>query len=200
MAKEKKITMKDILNKLSYIFPDDAYVIGNRFVVEGEKSMKRNCAYCAVLLPEKITKVYEEANISKDSVVFYSDIKKAKTQQEYIEVYSKEKIDKKLMDNLNEKIEEFITQPLSHEVWSPFNLSGEQIDDILENTYVKYYLNDDRYIVLSKSLLPMVNKNNITDLSYYQFVSEIDDEKINTVVISFNHEMFQVYMTFKYLM
>ena len=46
----------------------------------------------------------------------------------------------------------------------------------------------------------MVNKNNITDLSYYQFVSEIDDEKINTVVISFNHEMFQVYMTFKYLM
>ena len=34
----KKLTLKDVLNKLSYVFPDDAYIKNNRFVVEGEKS------------------------------------------------------------------------------------------------------------------------------------------------------------------
>lgn len=200
MAKEKSITIKDILNKLSSVFPDDAYIVNNRYVVEGKESEKRNCSYSAVLLPENISKVFRDNGIANTSIIFYSDIKKAKTDDTYVTIYEEKNITKELKEYLHDKIEELINKPSSHEEWKPFDLKMEEIEDILENKNVKYYLNDDKYMILSKSLLPLINKSNFVDLSYYDYRYAMDNEEILTVVISFNHEMFQVFMTFKYLL
>jgi len=202
----KGLTLKDVLNKLSYVFPDDAYIKCNRFVVEGEKSEKRNCSYCAVYLPENIVEILDK-EYSREDIIFLSDIKKAKAslgtkdKDKYITVYNKKEIDEELNKEIESKIDEFINLPLTHDTWQPFDLSGEQIEDILDNKNVKYYLNDDKYIILSKSLLPMINKSSFSDLSYYHFYNVMENkEEINTVVIQFNHEVFQIFMTFKYLL
>lgn len=202
----KKLTLKDVLNKLSYVFPDDAYIKNNRFVVEGEKSEKRNCGYYAVYLPENIVEILDET-YSREDIIFFSDIKKAKASlgtkdmEKYITIYKKDEIRKELEKDIDGKISELINTPLSHEKWIPFDLRGEQIEDILNNKNVKYYLNDDKYIILSKSLLPMINKSSFSDLSFYHFYNMMENkEEINTVVIQFNHEVFQIFLTFKYLL
>ena len=56
----KSMSLRELLTKLSYVFPDDIYIIGNHYVIEGEKSSKRNCGTNTVILTDKVGELLNE--------------------------------------------------------------------------------------------------------------------------------------------
>lgn len=199
MAKKKDISIRELLVKLCNIFPSDMYVIYGRYIIEGPKSKEQNCGYYSACFNEDCVKVFLET-FSKKDIIYFSDTKKAKDELEnYTSIVTEEEKIKEILKDSNT----YIQKLQSIEKWNKFNLSDKEIDDIFEGNEVEIAIDEktDQKMMLSKSLLPLVNKTTFLDLYYHTKRLEMEDDgnEIIQLILSFDHEYFQFYMTYNIL-
>ena len=192
----KSMTLRELFTKLSYIFPDDIYIVGNHYVVEGEKSNKRNCATNAVILSSKSSELLEE-KYKKSDIVCISNIKKGKDD---LDNFSSIITEEEKIKEINTTIKEYIEKNISAERWDSFQVSDEDLENIFNGKEVEYVLECDKKIILSKSILPMITAKTFDELCYRQEEIHIEGEPpITRVVLAFDFPYFQAYLNFNYL-
>lgn len=199
MAKKKDISIRELLVKLCNIFPSDMYIIYGRYIIEGPKSKEQNCGYYSACFNEDCSKVFLET-FSKKDIIYFSDTKKAKDELEkYTSIVTDEEKIKEILKDSNT----YIHKLQSIEKWNKFNLSDKEIEDIFEGNEVEIVIDEktDQKMMLSKSLLPLVNKTTFLDLYYHtkRLEMEDDENEIIQLILSFDHEYFQFYMTYNIL-
>ena len=199
MAKKKDISIRELLVKLCNIFPSDMYIIYGRYIIEGPKSKEQNCGYYSACFNEDCSKVFLET-FSKKDIIYFSDTKKAKDELEkYTSIVTDEEKIKEILKDSNT----YIHKLKKNEKWNKFNLSDKEIEDIFEGNEVEIVIDEktDQKMMLSKSLLPLVNKTTFLDLYYHTKRFEMEDDKneIIQLILSFDHEYFQFYMTYNIL-
>lgn len=200
MAKQKKLTIREILVKLSNIFPSDMYVIHCRYIVEGPKSKEQNCGYYSVYLTEESTNMFQE-HFSKKDIIYFSDVKKAKDElKDYTSIVKEDEKIKEIIEDSNK----YIRDLQSIEKWHRFHISDKEINDIFEGMEVEIQFdkNIDQRMMFSKSLLPLITKTTFSNLYFHSRKLEMDKKEndIIQLIMSFDHEYFQFYMTYNILL
>lgn len=192
----KSMSLRELLTKLSYVFPDDIYIIGNHYVIEGEKSSKRNCGTNTVILTDKVGELLNEKFDKKD-IIHITNIKKGKDDLDHFSsiVKNEEKI-----KEIRTTMQEYIDKNVSAEKWIPFHISEEDIEMIFSGKEVEYQIDENKRIILSKSILPIVTAKTFGELCYRQENIHIEGEPpITRVVLAFDFSYFQIYLNFNYL-
>ena len=196
MAKEMKL--RDLLTKLSYVFPDDCYIYSHKFVLEGEKSAKRNCSSNAVFLSSEAIALLNQT-FTDSKIIFFSNIKKAKDDLDHYISFPK---DEELEEKLKKDLEQLINKNLKAENWKTFDISKEEIEEIFsQGKEFVYEIEEGKEIILSKSILPIVTAKTFSDLLYRYETFCVDEPTVVTwVVLRYDFKFFQYYINFYYLL
>lgn len=192
-----KVTLKDILSKVSNIFKNDIYIYKRRYIVGGAISEARNISrfFCVVNIDllELMDIIPEEPEL-----VYLEDVKKMK-----------EKVGESLVTEINDSTKDEIISFINttiHKVnkvkeWDNFGWSEEDISKIFDNNETFLLFENDKKnpnVLISKSLFPLVTKKNCDKLYYH---TNLPKEKTDLIelIISFDHELFQIYNIITYL-
>ena len=78
----KKDLLRDSLVKLVNIFPNDIYIVHNRYVIAGNKSEENTRGYFFCIFEPDIVKVWKE-KFPDNPVIYIPSVREAKTNGYY---------------------------------------------------------------------------------------------------------------------
>lgn len=196
MAKET--TFRDLLMKISNVYPSDMYLIYNSYVIPGSFSDDdNNGEYLCILTPELkeiCNKIY-----SNEDIVYISNIKNAKDKLEENSSIIKSQITKKeVLDRLNEDLDSY----KKIDSWNTFSLTEKELDDLYtKKIIINLFEDDDKIptVSVSKKLFPLINEKQINEVIYNNTLISNDEDEIRKLTISFDYAFFQLILIYKYM-
>lgn len=197
-----KLTIPELLTKLSNVFKKDMYIIQSLHCIGGDSSESENAGKAIVTLDKDMSDSIKDY-FGDSAVIYFNDIKKAKaafdTEEEYLYIkISMEEKDKKAIFEKRDSLLK-IVQNISD--WKHFNFTDNQLKALFDDSEMILLFSDNPDIpevYITKSLFPLVTRKDITNLYYSAFKTR-NIKNTYTLVTSFDFDYFQVYNIFYYL-
>lgn len=191
--------LKDLLIKISTIFPKDAYIINNMYCIEGPLSKSETAGYYICQLSPEVMNFLKE-KFKRSEIIYLKNIKNAKTDFNEPNVQIVKNEDD--IQSIKKKIKELrsvTTDPKNK--WASFKFTENDLTDLFDECkFITLFENDSVIppIEISKTLLPLITRKNIDCLTYAVQLGNNDDE-LTKLIMDFDHELFHLFMIYEYL-
>ena len=187
-----KDLIKESMTKLVSIFPNDIYIIHNRYVLAGDKSEENTVGYYFCIFDNDVfmewKKVYPD-----NPVLYIKSLRESKISRE-VETIT----DKNTIESLEKKVEMCVNETINVDrQWARFEFSEDDIQKIFTNNESFNLFTDSKEVIISKTIFPLITAKTINNV-YYTF-GDIDSRGLNTLYIQYDHEYFQLNMKYFYL-
>ena len=188
----KKDFAKDLLVKMSKVFPTDVYFVNNRYALPGPISFESNAGiYVCVFNPdmtEALRKLFPE-----NPVLFSSSIKKTGLV-DVMEVIEEPEIIKAVQRNIDDILGQFDNAT----GWENFDLNEEQLTDLYDNYKTISLFKEEKdkpEIVIGKSLFPLITKKTMNDV-IYTFKEFSKKDSLHSLLLNYDGEYFSLKMMY----
>lgn len=187
-----KDLIKESMTKLVSIFPNDIYIIHNRYVLAGDKSEENTVGYYFCIFDNEVfmewKKVYPD-----NPVLYIKSLRESKISRE-VETIT----DKNTIESLEKKVEMCVNETINVDrQWTRFEFSEDDIQKIFTNNESFNLFIDSKEVIISKTIFPLITAKTINNV-YYTF-GETDSRGLNTLYIQYDYEYFQLNMKYFYL-
>lgn len=187
-----KDLIKESMTKLVSIFPNDIYIIHNRYILAGDKSEENTVGYYFCIFDNEVfmewKKVYPD-----NPVLYIKSLRESKISRE-VETIT----DKNTIESLEKKVEMCVNETINVDrQWKRFEFSEDDIQKIFTNNESFNLFTDSKEVIISKTIFPLITAKTINNV-YYTF-GETDLRGLNTLYIQYDYEYFQLNMKYFYL-
>ena len=187
-----KDLIKESMTKLVSIFPNDIYIIHNRYILAGDKSEENTVGYYFCIFDNEVfmewKKVYPD-----NPVLYIKSLRESKISRE-VETIT----DKNTIESLEKKVEMCVNETINVDrQWTRFEFSEDDIQKIFTNNESFNLFTDSKEVIISKTIFPLITAKTINNV-YYAF-GETDSRGLNTLYIQYDYEYFQLNMKYFYL-
>lgn len=191
MAKDKDL-VKESMTKLVSVFPNDVYILHNKYIIAGDKSEENTVGYYFCIFQNDV--FMEWKKLYPDNPVLYiKSLRESKISRE-VEFIT----DTSLIQSLEKKIETYVNEIVNADKsWERFKFKDDMLEKIFTNNESVNLFSDKREIIISKTIFPLITAKTINNV-YYTF-GDIDSRGLNTLYIQYDHEYFQLNMKYFYL-
>ena len=192
-----KSTIRDIFVKLSNVFPKDAYIIHNSYVISGPESELVTKGYYFCKLSPDAKEIIGEAYPS--GVLYIPGVKVIKDDlTAYQKIEDEAKVDK-IVSSLYGLTEKAKAPDEWHELSEE---EKEKLTRIISEKEFDYMFTGNKSkspIVIGKNLFPLISVNTLDNLTYaYDSYGAVENE-LEAIIFSYTHIYFQLYMLYVYL-
>ena len=191
MAKDKDL-VKESMTKLVSVFPNDVYIVHNKYIIAGDKSEENTVGYYFCIFQNDVFMEWKKL-YPDNPVIYIKSLRESKISRE-VEFIT----DTSLMQSLKKKIETYVNETINADKsWERFEFKDDMLEKIFTNNESVNLFSDKREIIISKTIFPLITAKTINNV-YYTF-GDIDSRGLNTLYIQYDHEYFQLNMKYFYL-
>ena len=191
MAKDKDL-VKESMTKLVSVFPNDVYIVHNKYIIAGDKSEENTVGYYFCIFQNDVFMEWKKL-YPDNPVIYIKSLRESKISRE-VEFIT----DTSLIQSLEKKIETYINETVNvDKSWERFEFKDDMLEKIFTNNESVNLFSDKREIIISKTIFPLITAKTINNV-YYTF-GDIDSRGLNTLYIQYDHEYFQLNMKYSYL-
>lgn len=191
MAKDKDL-VKESMTKLVSVFPNDVYIVHNKYIIAGDKSEENTVGYYFCIFQNDVFMEWKKL-YPDNPVIYIKSLRESKISRE-VEFIT----DTSLMQSLKKKIETYINETVNvDKSWERFEFKDDMLEKIFTNNESVNLFSDKREIIISKTIFPLITAKTINNV-YYTF-GDTDSRGLNTLYIQYDHEYFQLNMKYFYL-
>ena len=191
MAKDKDL-VKESMTKLVSVFPNDIYIVHNKYIIAGDKSEENTVGYYFCIFQNDVFMEWKKL-YPDNPVIYIKSLRESKISRE-VEFIT----DTSLIQSLENKIETYINETVNvDKSWERFEFKDDMLEKIFTNNESVNLFSDKREIIISKTIFPLITAKTINNV-YYTF-GDIDSRGLNTLYIQYDHEYFQLNMKYFYL-
>lgn len=191
MAKDKDL-VKESMTKLVSVFPNDAYIVHNKYIIAGDKSEENTVGYYFCIFQNDMFMEWKKL-YPDNPVIYIKSLRESKISRE-VEFIT----DTSLIQSLEKKIETYVNETVNvDKSWERFEFKDDMLEKIFTNNESVNLFSDKREIIISKTIFPLITAKTINNV-YYTF-GDIDSRGLNTLYIQYDHEYFQLNMKYFYL-
>lgn len=191
MAKDKDL-VKESMTKLVSVFPNDVYIVHNKYIIAGDKSEENTVGYYFCIFQNDVFMEWKKL-YPDNPVIYIKSLRESKISRE-VEFIT----DTSLMQSLKKKIETYVNETVNvDKSWKRFEFKDDMLEKIFTNNESVNLFSDKREIIISKTIFPLITAKTINNV-YYTF-GDIDSRGLNTLYIQYDHEYFQLNMKYFYL-
>ena len=191
MAKDKDL-VKESMTKLVSVFPNDVYIVHNKYIIAGDKSEENTVGYYFCIFQNDVFMEWKKL-YPDNPVIYIKSLRESKISRD-VEFIT----DTSLMQSLKKKIETYINETVNvDKSWERFEFKDDMLEKIFTNNESVNLFSDKREIIISKTIFPLITSKTINNV-YYTF-GDIDSRGLNTLYIQYDHEYFQLNMKYFYL-
>ena len=191
MAKDKDL-IKESMTKLVSVFPNDVYIVHNKYIIAGDKSEENTVGYYFCIFQNDVFMEWKKL-YPDNPVIYIKSLRESKISRE-VEFIT----DTSLIQSLEKKIETYINETVNvDKSWERFEFKDDMLEKIFTNNESVNLFSDKREIIISKTIFPLITAKTINNV-YYTF-GDIDSRGLNTLYIQYDHEYFQLNMKYFYL-
>ena len=191
MAKDKDL-VKESMTKLVSVFPNDVYIVHNKYIIAGDKSEENTVGYYFCIFQNDVFMEWKKL-YPDNPVIYIKSLRESKISRE-VEFIT----DTSLMQSLKKKIETYVNETINADKsWERFEFNDDMLEKIFTNNESVNLFSDKREIIISKTIFPLITAKTINNV-YYTF-GDIDSRGLNTLYIQYDHEYFQLNMKYFYL-
>lgn len=191
MAKDKDL-VKESMTKLVSVFPNDVYIVHNKYIIAGDKSEENTVGYYFCIFQNDVFMEWKKL-YPDNPVIYIKSLRESKISRE-VEFIT----DTSLIQSLEKKIETYINETVNvDKSWERFEFKDDMLEKIFTNNESVNLFSDKREIIISKTIFPLITAKTINNV-YYTF-GDIDSRGLNTLYIQYDHEYFQLNMKYFYL-
>lgn len=191
MAKDKDL-VKESMTKLVSVFPNDVYIVHNKYIIAGDKSEENTVGYYFCIFQNDVFMEWKKL-YPDNPVIYIKSLRESKISRE-VEFIT----DASLIQSLENKIETYINETVNvDKSWERFEFKDDMLEKIFTNNESVNLFSDKREIIISKTIFPLITAKTINNV-YYTF-GDIDSRGLNTLYIQYDHEYFQLNMKYFYL-
>lgn len=187
-----KDLIKESMTKLVSIFPNDIYIIHNRYILAGDKSEENTVGYYFCIFDNEVFMEWKKV-YSDNPVLYIKSLRESKISRE-VETIT----DKNTIESLEKKVEMRVNETINVDrQWTRFEFSEDDIQKIFTNNESFNLFTDSKEVIISKTIFPLITAKTINNV-YYTF-GETDSRGLNTLYIQYDYEYFQLNMKYFYL-
>ena len=191
MAKDKDL-VKESMTKLVSVFPNDIYIVHNKYIIAGDKSEENTVGYYFCIFQNDVFMEWKKL-YPDNPVIYIKSLRESKISRE-VEFIT----DTFLIQSLEKKIETYVNETINADKsWKRFEFKDDMLEKIFTNNESVNLFSDKREIIISKTIFPLITAKTINNV-YYTF-GDIDSRGLNTLYIQYDHEYFQLNMKYFYL-
>lgn len=191
MAKDKDL-VKESMTKLVSVFPNDIYIVHNKYIIAGDKSEENTVGYYFCIFQNDVFMEWKKL-YPDNPVIYIKSLRESKISRE-VEFIT----DTSLIQSLEKKIETYVNETVNvDKSWERFEFKDDMLEKIFTNNESVNLFSDKREIIISKTIFPLITAKTINNV-YYTF-GDIDSRGLNTLYIQYDHEYFQLNMKYFYL-
>lgn len=191
MAKDKDL-VKESMTKLVSVFPNDVYIVHNKYIIAGDKSEENTVGYYFCIFQNDVFMEWKKL-YPDNPVIYIKSLRESKISRE-VEFIT----DTSLIQSLEKKIETYVNEIVNvDKSWERFEFKDDMLEKIFTNNESVNLFSDKREIIISKTIFPLITAKTINNV-YYTF-GDIDSRGLNTLYIQYDHEYFQLNMKYFYL-
>lgn len=191
MAKDKDL-VKESMTKLVSVFPNDVYIVHNKYIIAGDKSEENTVGYYFCIFQNDVFMEWKKL-YPDNPVIYIKSLRESKISRE-VEFIT----DTSLIQSLEKKIETYVNETVNvDKSWKRFEFKDDMLEKIFTNNESVNLFSDKREIIISKTIFPLITAKTINNV-YYTF-GDIDSRGLNTLYIQYDHEYFQLNMKYFYL-
>lgn len=191
MAKDKDL-VKESMTKLVSVFPNDVYIVHNKYIIAGDKSEENTVGYYFCIFQNDVFMEWKKL-YPDNPVIYIKSLRESKISRE-VEFIT----DTSLIQSLEKKIETYINETVNvDKSWKRFEFKDDMLEKIFTNNESVNLFSDKREIIISKTIFPLITAKTINNV-YYTF-GDIDSRGLNILYIQYDHEYFQLNMKYFYL-
>lgn len=191
MAKDKDL-VKESMTKLVSVFPNDVYIVHNKYIIAGDKSEENTVGYYFCIFQNDMFMEWKKL-YPDNPVIYIKSLRESKISRE-VEFIT----DTSLIQSLEKKIETYVNEIVNvDKSWERFEFKDDMLEKIFTNNESVNLFSDKREIIISKTIFPLITAKTINNV-YYTF-GDIDSRGLNTLYIQYDHEYFQLNMKYFYL-
>lgn len=191
MAKDKDL-VKESMTKLVSVFPNDVYIVHNKYIIAGDKSEENTVGYYFCIFQNDVFMEWKKL-YPDNPVIYIKSLRESKISRE-VEFIT----DASLIQSLEKKIETYVNEIVNvDKSWERFEFKDDMLEKIFTNNESVNLFSDKREIIISKTIFPLITAKTINNV-YYTF-GDIDSRGLNTLYIQYDHEYFQLNMKYFYL-
>ena len=191
MTKDKDL-IKESMTKLVSVFPNDVYIVHNKYIIAGDKSEENTVGYYFCIFQNDVFMEWKKL-YPDNPVIYIKSLRESKISRE-VEFIT----DTSLIQSLENKIETYINETVNvDKSWERFEFKDDMLEKIFTNNESVNLFSDKREIIISKTIFPLITAKTINNV-YYTF-GDIDSRGLNTLYIQYDHEYFQLNMKYFYL-
>ena len=191
MAKDKDL-VKESMTKLVSVFPNDVYIVHNKYIIAGDKSEENTVGYYFCIFQNDVfmewKKIYPD-----NPVIYIKSLRESKISRE-VEIIT----DISVIASLEKKIDAYINETVNiDKPWERFAFKDEIVEKLFTNNESVNLFSDSKEIIISKTIFPLITAKTINNV-YYTF-SDTNSKGLNTLYIQYDNEYFQLNMKYFYL-
>lgn len=191
MAKDKDF-VKESMTKLVSVFPNDVYIVHNKYIIAGDKSEENTVGYYFCIFQNDMFMEWKKL-YPDNPVIYIKSLRESKISRE-VEFIT----DTSLIQSLEKKIETYVNETVNvDKSWKRFEFKDDMLEKIFTNNESVNLFSDKREIIISKTIFPLITAKTINNV-YYTF-GDTDSRGLNTLYIQYDHEYFQLNMKYFYL-
>ena len=191
MAKDKDL-VKEAMTKLVSVFPNDVYIVHNKYIIAGDKSEENTVGYYFCIFQNDMFMEWKKL-YPDNPVIYIKSLRESKISRE-VEFIT----DTSLIQSLEKKIETYVNETINADKsWKRFEFKDDMLEKIFTNNESVNLFSDKKEIIISKTIFPLITAKTINNV-YYTF-GDIDSRGLNTLYIQYDHEYFQLNMKYFYL-
>lgn len=191
MAKDKDL-VKESMTKLVSVFPNDVYIVHNKYIIAGDKSEESTVGYYFCIFQNDMFMEWKKL-YPDNPVIYIKSLRESKISRE-VEFIT----DASLIQSLEKKIETYVNETINADKsWKRFEFKDDMLEKIFTNNESVNLFSDKKEIIISKTIFPLITAKTINNV-YYTF-GDIDSRGLNTLYIQYDHEYFQLNMKYFYL-
>ena len=193
-----KLDLDVLLTKIGSIFKKDAYIINNMYCIGGNESEEQKMTQIVLYMTPDAMAVLKEAFPDND-YVYIKNVKEAKKDLEKNVNYRIFESEKK---DLQERLQNVLTEVNKSETWKNFEFSEEEADFIFNDGGSLELFGEDSGIpavTVGKNLFPMVTVKRLETLFYDVHVPETSEELVS-LITTMAMDYFQIYNLIQYIM
>lgn len=191
MAKDKDL-VKESMTKLVSVFPNDVYILHNKYIIAGDKSEENTVGYYFCIFQNDVFMEWKKL-YPDNPVIYIKSLRESKISRE-VEFIT----DASLIQSLEKKIETYVNETINADKsWKRFEFKDDMLEKIFTNNESVNLFSDKKEIIISKTIFPLITAKTINNV-YYTF-GDIDSRGLNTLYIQYDHEYFQLNMKYFYL-
>lgn len=191
MAKDKDL-VKESMTKLVSVFPNDVYIVHNKYIIAGDKSEENTVGYYFCIFQNDMFMEWKKL-YPDNPVIYIKSLRESKISRE-VEFIT----DTSLIQSLEKKIETYVNETVNvDKSWKRFEFKDDMLEKIFTNNESVNLFSDKREIIISKTIFPLITAKTINNV-YYAF-GDTNSKGLNTLYIQYDHEYFQLNMKYFYL-